>query len=74
MQRDVVARLHEDLSSSTERLQAELAKWQGCCEDLEAELQAQQKQSMQLEHDLEARPTSQQVSLNGCAVLPIMDV
>ena len=61
VQKEVVARLHEDLSSSTERLQAELAAWQGRCEDLEAELQAEQKQSMQLEQDLKARPTSQKV-------------
>lgn len=72
VQREFVARLHEDLSSSTERLQAELAKWQGCCEDLEAELQAERMQSMQLEQDLKARPTSQQVSAKACAMLPAL--
>lgn len=70
VQREVVARLHEDLSSSTEQLQAELAAWQGRCEHLEAELHTEQKQSMQLEQDLKARPTSKQVNAKCCAVLP----
>ena len=68
VQREVVARLHEDLSSSTERLQAELAEWQGRCESLEAELQAEHKQGMQLEQALKARPTSQQVYAIDCGL------
>ena len=62
-----MARLHEDLSSSTERLQAELAAWQGRCEGMEAELQANRQHSMQLEQDLKARPTFQQVGGCSCA-------
>ncbi len=56
-----MAHLHEELSSSTERLQAELAEWHGRCEDLEGQLQAQQTHSSQLEQDLKTRPTPQQV-------------
>jgi len=61
LQRGIVAHLHEELSSSTERLQAELAEWQGRCEALEGQLQAQQAHSSQLEQDLKTRPTLQQV-------------
>ncbi len=57
-----MAHLHEELSSSTERLQAELAEWQGRCEDLEGQLQAHQAHSSQLEQDLKTRPTPQQVT------------
>ena len=57
-----MAHLHEELSSSTERLQAELAEWQGRCEALEGHLQAQQAHSSQLEQDLKTRPTPQQVT------------
>ena len=57
MQREVVARLHEDMSSSTEQLQNEVMEWQGRCEVLQADLEAQQKQTMQLEQELKARPT-----------------
>lgn len=56
-----MAHLHEELSSSTERLQAELAEWQGRCEALEGQLQAQQAHGSQLEQDLKVRPTPQQV-------------
>lgn len=45
-----------------ERLQGELAEWQGRCEDLEGQLQLQQAYSAGLEQDLKARPTAQQVS------------
>lgn len=60
-QRGVVAHLHQELSSSMERLQGELAEWQGRCEDLEGQLQLQQAYSAGLEQDLKARPTAQQV-------------
>ncbi|KAL3136045.1 hypothetical protein ABBQ32_007079 [Trebouxia sp. C0010 RCD-2024] len=60
-QREVVARLHEDMSSSTERLQAEVAEWQGRYGVLQADLQAQQQQTLHLEQELKARPTPQQV-------------
>ena len=68
-----MAHLHEELSSSTERLQAELAEWQGRCEALEEQLQAQQAQSSQLEQDLKTRPTPQQVTttLFFAAIWPI---
>ena len=56
-----MADLHEELSSTTQQLQADLAEWQGRCEGLQAELQAQQGHTAQLEQDLKARPTSQQV-------------
>ena len=58
-----MAQLHEELSSTTERLQADLADWQGRCEDLEGQLHAQQAQSLQLEQDLKARPSTQQANL-----------
>ncbi|KAL3131491.1 hypothetical protein ABBQ38_007797 [Trebouxia sp. C0009 RCD-2024] len=60
-QREVVARLHADMSSSTEQLQAEVAEWQGRYEVWQADLQAQQQQTLQLEQELKARPTAQQV-------------
>lgn len=66
MQREVVARLHEDMSSSTERLQAEVAEWQGRYGVLQADLQAQQQQTLHLEQELKARPTPQQVSALTC--------
>jgi hypothetical protein len=68
-----VAHLHEELSSSTERLQAELAEWQGRCEDLEGQLQAHQAHSSQLEQDLKTRPTPQQVTtaLYSAAIWPV---
>ena len=62
LQRGIVAHLHEELSSSTERLQAELAEWQGRCEVLEGQVQAQQAHISELEQDLKARPSAQQVS------------
>lgn len=62
LQRGIVAHLHEELSSSTERLQAELAEWQGRCEVLEGQVQAQQAHTSELEQDLRARPSAQQVS------------
>ena len=49
MQRGVVAQLHEELGSTTERLQDDLAEWQGRCEDLEGQLQEQQQHSLKLE-------------------------
>jgi len=68
-----VAHLHEELSSSTERLQAELAEWQGRCEDLEGQLQALQAHGSQLEQDLKTRPTPQQVTtaLFSAAIWPV---
>ena len=64
LQRGVVAQLHEELSSITERLQADLAEWQGRCEDLEGQLHTQPGHSLQLEQDLKARPTTQQATFN----------
>ncbi|KAL0022630.1 hypothetical protein WJX77_011900 [Trebouxia sp. C0004] len=60
-QRGIVAHLHEELSSSTERLQAEVAEWRDRCEAREGQLQAQQAHGSQLEQDLRTRPTPQQV-------------
>ncbi|KAL3136052.1 hypothetical protein ABBQ32_007082 [Trebouxia sp. C0010 RCD-2024] len=68
-QREAVARLHEDMSNSTDLLQAEVAEWQGRCEVVPADLQlhTQHKQILQLELELKARATllSQQVIWEG---------
>ena len=67
MQRGVVAQLHAELGSTTERLQADLAEWQGRCEALEGQLQEQQQHAVKLEQDLKNRPSPQQVSYNELA-------
>lgn len=63
LQRGIVAQMHEELSSATETLQADAAHWQGQWEEAEGQLQAQQGLALQLEQELKARPTTQQVTL-----------
>lgn len=66
-----MAHLHQELSSATEDLEAKVAEWQGRCDTLEGQLQSQQSHEAELEQDLKARPTAQQVNSSCVEILPL---
>ena len=69
MQRDIVANLHEELSSTIESMQHDVESWQSQCSTLERQLAAAQAEVSTSQQEIKSRPTVQQVSSSnagGC--------
>ena len=62
VQRDIVAKLHEELSSTIESMQQDVQRWQDQCSTFERQLAAAQAEVSTSQQELKSRPTVQQVS------------